>query len=241
MSHPIRICAHRGLSALCPENTLPAFAAALALGADEVEMDVRLTKDNKMVISHDDVLDHISDGVGLFREHTLEELRTVNAGVEKNWNVGFTTPDEVFSLLGDRITYNLHLKGTGENGSLVRDLTECIKRHGLLGRCYFAGFPVELEWMERVTPQIERTAIQYMQSVEQLMEEALKYHCSRVQLWVGRFSPSDVERFHELGISCNLFYADTVPDMYAQAATGVDTLLTNRCDLGQVFMREYQK
>ena len=43
-----KFCAHRGLSKLMPENTLPAFAAALALGADEIEFDIRLTKVSKM-------------------------------------------------------------------------------------------------------------------------------------------------------------------------------------------------
>ena len=45
-----RFCAHRGVSALMPENTLPAFGAALALGADEIEFDIRLTKDGKLVV-----------------------------------------------------------------------------------------------------------------------------------------------------------------------------------------------
>ena len=57
-----RFCAHRGVSALMPENTLPAFAAALALGADEIEFDVRMTKDGKMVVSHDGTLCSVAVG-----------------------------------------------------------------------------------------------------------------------------------------------------------------------------------
>lgn len=240
MTSAVKICAHRGLSAFCPENTLPAFAAALALGADEIELDVRLTRDNQMIISHDDRLDRISDGTGLFQDHTLAQLQALNAGAELGWIVSFTTPDEVFSLLGDRIGYNLHLKGAGNNGSLVRMLTDCIHHHGLEKRCYFAGFPEELEWMERVSPHIARAAIQYMQTPEQLVQEARRYHCAKVQLWAGRFEKSDINHFHELGISCNLFYADTVADMLAQAEAGIDTLLTNRCDLAMDFRKRFQ-
>ena len=57
-------CAHRGVSGLMPENSLPAFGAALALGADEIELDVWLTKDGQLVVSHDVTLDRISDGTG---------------------------------------------------------------------------------------------------------------------------------------------------------------------------------
>lgn len=73
-------CAHRGVSALMPENTLPAFAAALALGADEIEFDVRMTKDGQMVVSHDGTLERISDGTGNVADHTLAELLELNIG-----------------------------------------------------------------------------------------------------------------------------------------------------------------
>ena len=73
-----KFCAHRGVSALMPENTLPAFAAALSLGADEIEFDVRLTKDSQLIISHDGTLERISDGTGNLSDYTLEELRKLN-------------------------------------------------------------------------------------------------------------------------------------------------------------------
>ena len=70
-----KFCAHRGVSALMPENTLPAFAAALALGADEVEFDARLTKDLQLIVSHDGTLNRISNGEGQLSDFTLEELK----------------------------------------------------------------------------------------------------------------------------------------------------------------------
>ena len=86
-------CAHRGVSALMPENTLPAFASALALGADEIEFDVRLTKDNKMIVSHDDNLERISDGKGKLCESTLDELLALNIGVHNGWVIPFNTAE----------------------------------------------------------------------------------------------------------------------------------------------------
>jgi glycerophosphoryl diester phosphodiesterase len=60
-----RVCAHRGLSGLCPENTLPAFAAAVALGADEIELDVWASRDGELVVCHDDNVARTSNGKGL--------------------------------------------------------------------------------------------------------------------------------------------------------------------------------
>jgi len=79
-----------------PENTLPAFAAALALGADEIEFDVRLTKDEQMIVSHDGTLDRISDGVGNLNDFSLQELKRLNVGVNCGWIVTFCTQEEVF-------------------------------------------------------------------------------------------------------------------------------------------------
>ena len=73
-------CVHRGVSALMPENTLPAFAASLALGAEEIEFDIRETKDHKMIVSHDGNLDRISDGTGSLQDFTLDELRRMAEG-----------------------------------------------------------------------------------------------------------------------------------------------------------------
>ena len=74
------VIAHRGSSAEAPENTLPAFEAAVQRGADAVELDVRLTADGAPVVIHDATLDRTTDRVGPVRGFTLAELRTVDAG-----------------------------------------------------------------------------------------------------------------------------------------------------------------
>ena len=72
-----KFCAHRGVSALMPENTLPAFAAALALGADEIEFDIRLTKDNQLIVSHDPNLARVAGTEGDVSDFTLDELKQI--------------------------------------------------------------------------------------------------------------------------------------------------------------------
>lgn len=75
-----KVMAHRGWSAVAPENTLPAFAAALELGADGVELDVQLSSDGQVVVLHDERLERTSNGQGLVGEHSLAELRQLDAG-----------------------------------------------------------------------------------------------------------------------------------------------------------------
>jgi glycerophosphoryl diester phosphodiesterase len=74
------IASHRGGGANAPENTLPAISAALAAGFDYVEVDVALTADRHAVLLHDATLDRTTDGSGLLAEHTLEQVRSLDAG-----------------------------------------------------------------------------------------------------------------------------------------------------------------
>jgi glycerophosphoryl diester phosphodiesterase len=86
------VIAHRGASAEAPENTLPAFEAAVKRGADAFELDVRLTADGAPVVIHDDTLDRTTDRSGLVRARTLAELRTVDAGARFTPDRGLTYP-----------------------------------------------------------------------------------------------------------------------------------------------------
>jgi glycerophosphoryl diester phosphodiesterase len=86
------VIAHRGASAEAPENTLPAFEAAVQRGADAFELDVRLTADGAPVVIHDDTLDRTTDRTGLVRAHTLAELRSVDAGAKFTSDRGLSFP-----------------------------------------------------------------------------------------------------------------------------------------------------
>jgi glycerophosphoryl diester phosphodiesterase len=78
--HLPRIIAHRGASAIAPENTLAAFRAAAASGATWVEFDASLTKDGRPVVFHDDQLDRTTDGTGLLADTPFEVLTHLDAG-----------------------------------------------------------------------------------------------------------------------------------------------------------------
>ena len=69
------IWAHRGASGSYPENTLPAFKAAIDMQAGGIELDIQLTKDGEIVVCHDETIDRTSDGSGNIKDYTLEELK----------------------------------------------------------------------------------------------------------------------------------------------------------------------
>jgi glycerophosphoryl diester phosphodiesterase len=74
------IVGHRGAMGYCPENTLLSFERGLELGADWIELDVHLSLDGALIVIHDETLDRTTNGHGLVREHTLAQLRDLNAG-----------------------------------------------------------------------------------------------------------------------------------------------------------------
>ena len=79
----IYVAAHRGWPAKYPENTMESFKASEAIGVDQLELDVRVTKDDELVIIHDATVDRTTNGTGLVCEHTLAELKALDAGSHK--------------------------------------------------------------------------------------------------------------------------------------------------------------
>jgi len=117
------LIAHRGLLRHAPENTLPAFASCLELGMG-FELDIRTTKDGKLVVFHDATLGRTTDGPERpLREFTLEQIRELDAG---SWfdprfaGLRVPTLEETFELIRDRkrgkTIIALNIKGITEDG-----------------------------------------------------------------------------------------------------------------------------
>lgn len=129
------------------------------------------------------------------------------------------------------MVFNIHLKEHGEDGCLIRELLRLAEKYNAYDSVYFAGSPSELEWMERIAPQIQRTAIQFPEDSIGILEMAQKYHCTRVQFFYGMYDEELIQRLHENGILCNLFFADDAEGYEKNFSMGIDTILTNRMDL----------
>ena len=77
---PFQVMVHRGAANQAPENTRPALQRCIEDGFEWAEVDVRLTRDGQHVLAHDSKLERISNGTGLVKDHTLEELLALDAG-----------------------------------------------------------------------------------------------------------------------------------------------------------------
>jgi glycerophosphoryl diester phosphodiesterase len=111
---PLQIVAHRGAPEQAPENTIPSFERAIELGADAVELDVRLTSDRVPVVHHYIYLEQATDACGPLFERTFAELRDVkvrsripNAGAEYR----IPSLEQVLATMGGRIGLEIEIKG----------------------------------------------------------------------------------------------------------------------------------
>ena len=114
--------AHRGASAYAPENTLPAFELAVTQGAAILEIDVRLTRDEAVVVIHDARVDRTTDGRGEVQRMTLSETQSLDAGgwFGEGWRgVRIPTLRQVLEQFAGRVLIDIDLKG----GTEVRRLT----------------------------------------------------------------------------------------------------------------------
>src|ERR1700752_3879311 len=86
------VIAHRGNSAFFPENTLESFDQAVAIGADALEFDVRLSRDGRAVVIHDATLERTTNGAGEVAALTVDELQRLDAGYRFTHDGGRTFP-----------------------------------------------------------------------------------------------------------------------------------------------------
>jgi glycerophosphoryl diester phosphodiesterase len=155
------VIAHRGDLSSAPENTLPAFQRAWSIGADGVELDVRLTRDDQLVVFHDRRVNRTSNGQGRVREHTLAEMRSLDVG---SWfspdfrGENAPTLDEVFELLPHDYLINVELKVVLRGMKLIAHLVaETIARHQRWASTLVASFnPVALYHLRQLEPRIAR-------------------------------------------------------------------------------------
>ena len=155
------IIAHRGDASNAPENTLPAFKSALSLGADGVELDVRLTKDQQLVVFHDHCLGRTASGSKPVNHYTGQEIRGLDVG---SWFAldfkGERAPtlDEVFESLPKDFLINVEMKTVIKGMRLIATkVAEVVRRHERWDSTLAASFnPISLWELRKIEPRIFR-------------------------------------------------------------------------------------
>ncbi len=137
---------HRGYSSQYPENTLLAFEGARLAGMSSVELDVHMTRDEKMVVLHDYHIERVSDGSGYVESMTLDELKAFNFGAhslpEGMVNIAIPVLDDIFDWA---IRHNTGLivetKQRSRLDRFVEKFSELVnKKPGILDRMQLLGF-----------------------------------------------------------------------------------------------------
>jgi predicted amidohydrolase len=111
MAYP-RVCAHRGFNTIAPENSMPAFGAAVAMGAEEIEFDLWYTKDGEVVSVHDPFLERVSDGCGNVYDYTYAELLNFDFGFkhgEKFKGMKILRFEEILKKFSCHVIMNIHI------------------------------------------------------------------------------------------------------------------------------------
>ena len=229
-----RLCAHRGFNTAAPENSLPAFGAAVALGATEIEFDLWETKDGEIVSIHDSKLDRVSDGTGRVWDYTLEELRRFNFG--KGYNgvydgLKILTFEEILKKFSSHVIMNIHIKSrdnfTPLNEDYLKKIIKLIDIYDCEKYVYFmSGNDEVLKQLGTLAPHLKRCVGAGAQK-DFIVERAIELGCEMVQFFKEYITPEKVELAHKHGIICNYFYCDDVEKANYYLDMGIDTILTN--------------
>ena len=229
-----RLCAHRGFSAVAPENTLPAFGAAVALGADEIEFDLWSTSDGVIVSCHDSKLDRVSTGEGKIFEHTYAELLELDFGIkygEKFAGLKIATFEEILEQFACRVIMNIHVKiwDVGCENNKLEEIVALIRKYECEEYCYFMSRNDEmLKKAMEYAPKIRCcVGLGTSRGMLDLPNRAIAIGAHKVQLFKPYFNEETVKLAHENGILCNVFWADDPEEARKYLEMGIDTILTN--------------
>lgn len=255
----ILVWAHRGASAYAPENTLPAFAEAAAMGADGVELDVQLTKDGEIVVIHDENLDRVSNGSGWVKDYTLDQLKGFCYNKARpEWDgpaseAVIPTLKEVYELLAPTgLTVNVELKtGIFLYEGILDKVLELTAACGMEDRVIYSSFNhYSLIQLKGLDPKV-RTGMLYSDTLvgaaayakERLNVDALHpavYHLSQAENTKGAFGvhdwkpesgePSYVDLAHQYGLKTHVWTVDDPQLIRMCAAIGTEAIITNKPD-----------
>lgn len=250
------ICAHRGNSPDMPENTTLAWANAVKLGAEMVEMDVHRCKTGELVIMHDATVDRTTNGKGKVSEMTFAEIRALEANYRKGKpipgcpSVKVPTFDEAIESIPKdaQVWINCHC---ADNTAV--EVARIIKAKGRLGQAFIATGLKAIAKARREVPEIlacnmsrpYRGVDAYHKPwppelSTQYARETVEHKCQFIQL-LAPCSPSDAKLMHDAGVKISYFHCEKPDKVKALVDSGVDFILTDNMVPMQAKFREVVK
>ena len=228
-----KIHAHRGASAYAPENTMEAFKMAVSMKADYIELDVHLTKDKKIVVTHDDCIERVSDGKGFVGEYTYNELLKFNFNNHKQdyGYVKIPLLEEVYDLVKDT-PVNMNVEIKSDYGEIEKMLFELEKASKMEERVIYSSFNhYSLKEMLEQNPNAKTGLLYYTV----LYRPALYANICKAYALHGAFRTylfaDIISECKELNIKNNIWTVDREDEIRRCVELGADGIITNRPDV----------
>ena len=236
MKYP-RVCAHRGFSTVAPENSMPAFGAAVAMGAEEIEFDLWPTKDGEIVSCHDSTLDRVSNGTGKIYEHTLEELQALDFGCkfsERFTGLPIVLFEDILKKFAGQTILNVHVKTLSDhyNEAHMKRIVDLIRKYDCVKYVYFMiTHNGVIRQFKEYAPDIHICVGHLSECPWAIVDHAIELGAEKVQLFKPYFNREMIDKAHAHGIRCNVFWSDDPEETRQFLDMGIDTILTNDFNL----------
>lgn len=239
MSDPVVVYAHRGARGHAPENTLLAFSLAFDLGADAIEFDVRRSSDGQLVVIHDETVDRTTNGRGIVRDMSFEQLRALNAGLRWNTPQRIPTLAETVALVKARGgKMNLEVKADTAADALATaeiiaaalvELDEPMRERVLV-----SSFELDaVEWLKKRLPWLHVGALftgsQWRK--DDMIARALDLGAEALHPKLNLVTPDLIARAHTSGLPVHVWTANrwaTIRKLLALGADGIFSDLPER-------------
>lgn len=230
-----RVCAHRGFSKIAPENSMPAFGAAVALGAEEIEFDLWPTKDGEIVSCHDATLDRVSSGSGVIYEHTYEELKALDFGCKFGpsfQGLPVVTFEQILQKFSRQTILNIHIKPLSMQEKypehIMQKIVALIRKYDAQNHCYFMLEPdIHIRQFKEYAPDIPVCASHLYDQPWVIVDRAIRLKADMVQFIKPYFTQEMIDKAHAHGIICNVFWSDDPEETEQLLDMGMDTILSN--------------
>ncbi|MDR0449722.1 MAG: glycerophosphodiester phosphodiesterase [Treponema sp.] len=237
----MKVVAHRGYSGLYPENTMLAFKKAAEAGADEIEMDVQLTRDGTVVITHDESVERVTGVKGWVRDFDFAELKKLDASSLFRGKYGFNpipSLDEYLDWVkGTAILTNIELKNSDFYYEGLEEKTiALIQKHGLEKRIIFSSFNhASLLKSKKLCPSIPCGALTERQlggAGYYVKSSGLDFYHPAMEFLTGQ----TVEDCEKHGVGINVWTVNDMKGLLMAEAWGLRGIITNFPDVCKIWL-----
>jgi glycerophosphoryl diester phosphodiesterase len=218
MMDAMLIYAHRGASAIHPENTLRAFRHALAIGVDGIELDVHATADGIPVVIHDRGVERTTDGAGAVDEIPLASLRAFDAGEGER----VPTFAEVLELVGGAAHLDVEIKGAG----IERTVLEVLAQYPTVAWAISSFVWDTLRAVRRLSPVAEVWPLAERVDSD-LFAVATELGSPAVSLFTGAYTAESAARLREAGLGVMVWTVNDPREARRVADLGAFALCTD--------------